>query len=120
MLTARGDEDDRVMGLELGADDYVSKPFSPRELTARVKAVLRRAAGAPGPDLAVAGRRSSAGDLVIDVDAREVFRAGERLTLTAREFDLIVFSDRGLDARSGSRGAARTGLGLHATAIRRP
>ncbi len=92
MLTARGDEDDRVMGLELGADDYVSKPFSPRELTARVQAVLRRAGGANSftsepsrPDEIVAG------DLSIDVRAREVCRNGEHVILTAREFDLLVF-----------------------------
>jgi DNA-binding response OmpR family regulator len=90
MLTARGDEDDRVMGLELGADDYVAKPFSPRELTARVKAVLRRAAGAapPAPD---EPQLIETGDLRIDVAAREAFRVGERLTLTAREFDVLVF-----------------------------
>ncbi len=89
MLTARGDEDDRVIGLELGADDYVAKPFSPRELTARVKAVLRRAAGtvstATGPSTIVVG------DVRIDVPAREAFRGDELLALTAREFDLLVF-----------------------------
>ncbi len=92
MLTARGDEDDRVMGLEFGADDYVSKPFSPRELTARVQAVLRRAgggdafgaAGGPVDDIA-------AGDLRINVAAREVTRADEPVMLTAREFDVLVF-----------------------------
>ena len=92
MLTARGDEDDRVTGLELGADDYVSKPFSPRELAARVKAVLRRAAGA-GTVISVEGGvdRLVAGDLQIDVSARDARRGQEVLTLTAREFDLIVF-----------------------------
>jgi DNA-binding response OmpR family regulator len=89
MLTARGDEDDRVMGLELGADDYVAKPFSPRELTARVKAVLRRAAGTVAPNAGI--EKIVAGDLVVDVPAREAFRAGDRLTLTAREFDVIAF-----------------------------
>jgi DNA-binding response OmpR family regulator len=90
MLTARGDEDDRVIGLELGADDYVAKPFSPRELTARVKAVLRRAAGTvstadPGPSTI------EAGDVRIDLSAREAFRGDELLALTAREFDLLAF-----------------------------
>jgi len=92
MLTARGDEDDRVMGLELGADDYVSKPFSPRELTARVQAVLRRAGGATSfvaPEESVA--EIVAGDLRIDVAAREVTRGDEPVMLTAREFDLLVF-----------------------------
>lgn len=89
MLTARGNEEDRVLGLELGADDYVSKPFSPRELTARVKTVLRRAERPP------ASRESSnvvtAGDLKVDTGAREV-RTGERpISLTVREFDLLVF-----------------------------
>ena len=90
MLTARGDEDDRVRGLELGADDYVSKPFSPRELTARVKAVLRRAAGVV-PQSEDGVDRFVAGDLVVDVAAREAFRGGERLTLTAREFDVLCY-----------------------------
>ena len=92
MLTARGDEDDRVIGLELGADDYVSKPFSPRELAARVKAVLRRAAGA-GTAISIEGGidRLVAGDLQIDISAREARRGQEALTLTAREFDLMVF-----------------------------
>src|SRR6266498_1872410 len=91
MLTARGDEHDRVIGLELGADDYVGKPFSPRELTARVKSVLRRAEGqvmaASGP----ARPLLSAGDLTVDVSAREV-RLGDRpIALTVREFDLLAF-----------------------------
>lgn len=90
MLTARGEEDDRVLGLDLGADDYVSKPFSPRELTSRVKAVLRRAGGAfdaaPSTDCCI-----SAGDLVIDVPARQASRGDDQLLLTAREFDLMVF-----------------------------
>ena len=89
MLTARGDEDDRVMGLELGADDYIAKPFSPRELTLRVKAVLRRATGSvrPSPEQS----RIVVADLDIDVPSREVFRGGNRLSLTAREFDLLVY-----------------------------
>jgi DNA-binding response OmpR family regulator len=90
MLTARGDEDDRVLGLELGADDYVAKPFSPRELTARVKAVLRRANGGLAPVDQVPGAIDT-GDLRIDVVARQVFLRDEPLTLTAREFELLVF-----------------------------
>ena len=89
MLTARGDEEDRVLGLELGADDYVVKPFSPRELMARVRAVLRRAASSEVPD-GFAVTTIEAGGLRIDLPAREVTRAGEMVTLTAREFDLLA------------------------------
>ena len=87
MLTARGDEEDRVIGLELGADDYVSKPFSPRELTARVRAVLRRADAAPDAQREVL----DFGDLVIDPRAHEVRVIDVPVSLTAREFDLLVF-----------------------------
>jgi DNA-binding response OmpR family regulator len=88
MLTARGEEEDRVAGLELGADDYLSKPFSPRELTARVKAVLRRASeGAVAPPTDAL----EFGSLVIDRRAREVTLGGDRAVLTAKEFDLLAF-----------------------------
>jgi DNA-binding response OmpR family regulator len=86
LLTARGEEADRIVGLELGADDYVTKPFSPRELAARVRTVLRRAAP-PLPREA----SLSMGDLKIDAATREVTKAGEPLRLTAREFDLLWF-----------------------------
>src|SRR5437763_522665 len=86
MLTARGDEADRIVGLELGADDYVTKPFSPRELASRVKTVLRRANGGPSPQ-----ERVSAGRLELDAARREVLRDGEPLALTAKEFDLLWF-----------------------------
>jgi DNA-binding response OmpR family regulator len=89
MLTARGEESDRVLGLELGADDYVSKPFSPRELTARVKSVLRRAQGPLSP--IDASGVLTVGDLEVDLAAREVRRHGEVVTLTTREFELLVF-----------------------------
>jgi DNA-binding response OmpR family regulator len=88
MLTARGEEADRIAGLELGADDYLSKPFSPRELTARVKAVLRRAAS-PLPATAQP-RELRAGDLEVDLVAHEVRRDGELVALTAKEFDLLA------------------------------
>jgi len=86
MLTARGEESDRIVGLELGADDYVTKPFSPRELAARVRTVLRRAE----PE-AVSEERLSFNGLVIDSATREVTKKGARLRLTAREFDLLWF-----------------------------
>jgi DNA-binding response OmpR family regulator len=93
LLTARVDETDRIVGLELGADDYVTKPFSPRELVARVRAVLRRTR----EERPRAGAIEVA-DLTIDGGARRVTRGGEELTLTAKEFDLLWFlaSHRGL------------------------
>ncbi len=87
MLTARGEEDDRIAGLELGADDYVTKPFSPRELTARVKAVLRRAKGGIS-DNGVQVLRG--GGVEVDLVAHEVEREGQAVALTSKEFDLLV------------------------------
>lgn len=89
MLTARGDEEDRVLGLELGADDYVVKPFSPRELTARVRAVLRRAVASGVPD-GFGVDVIENGGVRIDLPAREATVDGELVTLTAREFDLMA------------------------------
>jgi DNA-binding response OmpR family regulator len=89
MLTALGEESDRIVGLELGADDYVTKPFSPRELATRVKAVLRRS----GPAVA----RSETirfGKLELDAAARQARKDGQLVQLTAREFDLLVFLAR--------------------------
>jgi two-component system response regulator ResD len=86
MLTARGEEADRIVGLELGADDYVTKPFSPRELAARVRTVLRRS-GAPAASV----ERLSFEGLVIDAGTREVIAGAQRLRLTAKEFDLLFF-----------------------------
>jgi DNA-binding response OmpR family regulator len=89
MLTALGEEGDRVLGLETGADDYVTKPFSPRELTLRVQAVLRRAAAA---ETATAPPQPfRAGRFEVDVAARRIRRDGSELTLTVREFDLLAF-----------------------------
>jgi DNA-binding response OmpR family regulator len=87
MLTARGQEHERVQGLQHGADDYVTKPFSLRELELRVRSVLRRA-GAPPPEVSGVLRD---GDLVLDLGARSVERGGASVALTARELDLLVW-----------------------------
>jgi DNA-binding response OmpR family regulator len=87
MLTARGEESDRIVGLELGADDYLTKPFSPRELAVRVRNLLRRTASRPPED----AETIEFGDVVIDAAAREVRKAGEPLRLTLKEFDLLLF-----------------------------
>ncbi len=86
MLTALGEESDRVLGLRLGADDYVSKPFSPRELVLRVQSVLRRAL-----PRVTAPETLTDGGLVVDVARRTATRDGQDLALTVREFDLLVF-----------------------------
>jgi DNA-binding response OmpR family regulator len=83
MLTARGEETDRIVGLDLGADDYVTKPFSPREVVARVRAVLRRTG------TAIDGESLRYGDLEIDGDRREARLRGEPVRLTRKEFDLL-------------------------------
>jgi two-component system, OmpR family, response regulator ResD len=90
MLTALGEESDRVRGLESGADDYVTKPFSPRELTLRVQAVLRRARAA-GTEAAAPPQPMRSGRLEVDVAARRARRDGQELELTVREFDLLAF-----------------------------
>jgi DNA-binding response OmpR family regulator len=89
MLTALGEESDRVMGLELGADDYLAKPFSPRELTARVKSVLRRAQGTLASQ--VAEGELKAGAISLSLDAHQVTLAGDPVALTSLEFELLVF-----------------------------
>lgn len=92
LLTGRGDEHDRILGLKLGADDYLVKPFSPGELAARITSVLRRtrnAGGAPAP-----GQHLSFGDLEIDVPTRDVHLDGRPVEMTAKEFDLLVYLAR--------------------------
>ena len=89
LLTARGEESDRIVGLELGADDYVTKPFSPRELAARVRAVLRRTTSEPDEEA-----RLAFDGLEIDSRTREVVRDGAPLVVTAKEFDLLWFLAR--------------------------
>jgi len=86
LLTARAEEVDTLVGLSVGADDYVTKPFSPRELVARVKTVLRRADRSAGP----AADRLTFDGLIVDAGAREVSRAGRDVTLSTLEFDLLV------------------------------
>jgi len=86
LLTARGEEADRIVGLELGADDYVTKPFSPRELAARVRSVLRRSNGSTPPRETV-----TFGEIELDGGSREIRRAGSLLQLTAKEFELLWF-----------------------------
>ena len=83
MLSARGDEVDRILGLEFGADDYVTKPFSPRELVSRVRAILRRVEGAPA-------ERITIGDLEIDTGARQVMLAGQPIHLTTSEYAILL------------------------------
>ena len=94
MITARGEETDRVVGLELGADDYVTKPFSPREVVARARAVLRRTVERPAGGTAGS---VAAGRLVLDLDRREATRDGTPIHLTRKEFDLLAH----LSARPG-------------------
>ncbi|MGH3486938.1 MAG: response regulator transcription factor [Actinopolymorphaceae bacterium] len=101
MLTALGEEDDRIVGLEVGADDYVTKPFSPRELALRVLSILRRSDGdgrqsvdgpaSSGADGGHAPRQLADGDLVLDLAARRASLDGRPLALTIREFDLLSF-----------------------------
>ncbi len=95
MLTAKGDPMDRVVGLELGADDYLPKPFEPRELLARIRAVLRRSSPAPGSMSAPQRPPLRFGSLTIDCDAREVSVAGRVCELTSYQFDLLrVMAER--------------------------
>ncbi len=89
MLTALGEESDRIMGLELGADDYLAKPFSPRELIARVKSVLRRANGTLAPQIAQGELK--AGAIALNLDAHEVAVGGDPIELTSREFELLAW-----------------------------
>jgi two-component system OmpR family response regulator len=91
MLTAKGEDTDRIVGLELGADDYLPKPFNPRELLARVRAVLRRAAAKPDPDRAIGGRLISFAGYTLDTQRREVTSPeGVVIDLSGGEYDLLL------------------------------
>ena len=129
MLTARGDEVDRVVGLEMGADDYLAKPFSPRELVARMRAVLRRGSSA-ARTAAEKERVVRVGDLVLDTGARTVRRGGEEVRLTGVEYALlealvraagtVVSRDALSRAVLGRRPAAfDRSLDVHASSLRR-
>ncbi len=110
VLSARASEADKVDALEIGADDYVTKPFGPEELLARVRAALRRAAGGePAP----AGRLT-AGDLTIDYDRRRVLRGDDELRLTPKEFDLLCLLARNADRVLTHRAILRAIWGPHA------
>ncbi|MEY3974288.1 MAG: Transcriptional regulatory protein OmpR [Pseudomonadota bacterium] len=90
MLTARGEEVDRIVGLEMGADDYLPKPFNPRELLARIRAVLRRKGGAPGGSAApLQGGKVAFGPFLLDLATRQLTRDGEPLPLTSGEFSVL-------------------------------
>ena len=92
MLTAREDEVDKILGLELGADDYITKPYSTRELTARIKANLRRSAlDIPAPDKTEDINTINSGDLTINIERYEVSKNGEVIDITLREFELLKF-----------------------------
>ena len=119
LLTALGAESDRITGLEIGADDYLTKPFSPRELTLRVQAVLRRARGSAGARQVGVQRD---GDLTVDLGARQAVRDGTELVLTTREFDLLAFFLSNPGQVVLPQGAARPacGAGRSVTSPRSP
>lgn len=113
MLTARVDDTDRVVGLELGADDYIVKPFNPRELVARVRAVLRRASGG------LARNRFEVGNLILDLDAHQAWLAGNELELTPTEFALLSMLMRYPGHAFTRAELLEQGLGYAATGLER-
>jgi DNA-binding response OmpR family regulator len=116
MLTARGEEVDRIVGLEIGADDYLPKPFNPRELAARMRAVLRRAAGARDDP---ADEVLEVADLRIDPASRSVRRAGEPVNLTGIEFELLAVLVRSAGKVVTRDELSRTALGRRASSFDR-
>jgi two-component system response regulator CpxR len=113
MLTARGDDQDRILGLEMGADDYLPKPFNPRELSARLTAILRRS-GADRPELS-GSERLALEDVELDKGARTVRRGGEKVDLTTVEFDLLETFIRSAGAVLSREEIVRTVLGREFT-----
>ncbi|MCE5243337.1 MAG: response regulator transcription factor [Syntrophobacteraceae bacterium] len=118
MLTARGEDIDRIVGLEMGADDYLPKPFNPRELVARIRAILRRAL--PDSDAmaaSMASEKTVLGDVEIDIGVRLAFRGGKRLELTTVEFNLleVLFRNAGrvVSREELARGALGRSLGMY-------
>ena len=116
MLTARGEDVDRIVGLEMGADDYLGKPFNPRELVARIRAVLRRAtadSSDDGPEVI------SVGDLVLDLGAREVRCGGSAIELTGTEFIILEALVRGAGSVVSRNDLSREALGRRSSAFDR-
>lgn len=111
MLTARGDDIDRIVGFEIGADDYLPKPFNPRELVARIRAVLRRTQPDETADKSSLGDRVLVGDIELDEGARIVKRSGETVELTAVEFDLLKILLRSAGRVVTREELAQTALG---------
>ena len=130
MLTARGDDVDRIVGLEMGADDYLPKPFNPRELVARIRAVQRRARQPESAEAPAAGALLTVGDVELDPGTRLVRRGGERVELTAVEFSLLEMLLQGAGRVIGREELVRSVLGrrlspydrsidVHVSALRR-
>jgi DNA-binding response OmpR family regulator len=113
MLTARGDDVDRIVGLEMGADDYLPKPFNPRELVARIRAIQRRADAAPEKEVAAPApsEQLSLGDIVLNVGSRTVRQEGRKVDLTAVEFSLLETLLRGAGQVVNREALVRTVLG---------
>ncbi len=116
MLTARGEDVDRIVGLEMGADDYLPKPFNPRELVARIRAILRRTAGEPADDRAMF---YSVGDVQLDLGAREVRCGGRSVELTGAEFMILEVLIREAGTVVGRDELSRQALGRRSSAFDR-
>jgi two-component system, OmpR family, response regulator CpxR len=109
LLTAKGSEIDRIVGLELGADDYLSKPFNPRELVARIRAILRRSSGC----LNESGAKVAVGDVRLDPNCREVTRGGQAVDFTTVEFDILAKLLQSAGRIVTRENLSKTALGRH-------